>query len=161
VVKKIPWCLIVAAVAAAPLHAHRLEVDYFRAGREVKVEVFYPGDGSPAREAAVTVADANGTVIAEGVTGEDGAFTFTTGEPGPFTVTAMHGAHDARAEISPGTGKKKDRREPLPALRIVAGLGLIFGGAGFLLAVLAWRRTAVFARRLAVLEGKGGGDRAP
>ena len=146
-----------------PLYAHHIEVDYLREGDTVKVEVFYPGSGSPAEGAHIRVSDSSGQVVAEGKTDGDGAYTFTTLAPGPFTVVALHDGHHAQKVIdAPGSGSRIEgsriRREPPPGLTIVAGLGFIFGVAGFVLALLAWRRSTSLAEQLEKKER--GGERA-
>ena len=152
---------------SAPVLAPRIEVDYLRDGQTITVEVFYPGDGSPARGASVEVQDRSGRVVAAGKTDDDGAFTFLQEGEGPLTVIAEDGAHRATCEVASEDGAPQEpggdaprrvagttiRREPLPVVQIVAGLGLIFGLGGLLLAYCAWRRSLLLQKRLEKLEG--------
>ncbi len=165
--------MTVLLFCGTPLFAHRLEVDALRDGVAVKVEAFYPGTGTPASGADITVTDGSGRVVAEGKTDAAGAFTFETQKPGPFTVVATHGAHRSEGEIPavqpdhggdfsgssagdrPTVRGTSIRRDPVPVLQLVAGLGLIFGAAGFLLAIMARRRLRILSDRLTRLEEIG------
>ena len=156
---RVSLLVVLFGLPGKPVHAHRVEVDYIREGDGIKIEAFYPGSGEPAVGAHIVVTAEADRLIAEGDTGAEGAFTFSSSDPGPFTVVAVHGGHRAETTIAGGVAaaapahieRSRIHRDPVPALNIAAGLGLLFGVAGFVLALLAWRRVKALAERL---EGK-------
>jgi hypothetical protein len=160
--------LVWKALVGTPLLAHNLAVDFIREGDTVKVEAFYPGNGAAAGGAHIRFTDSANRLIVEGTTGAEGAFTFTTAEQGPFAVEALHNGHRAETTVEAvdrgaaarhgegPTGRRIEssriRREPFPAPAVAAGLGVIFGLAGFLLAFFAWRRVRALAERIDAME---------
>jgi len=168
--------LLMLVFAPSLVFAHRMEVDYLREGRSIKIEAFFPGDGSPVAEASVTVTDGSGRVVAEGTTDSEGAFSFTTDERGPFSVVAERGEHRAVCTIeaaeASGGGEKaggggggkagptvrgtRIHREPYPVTRVLAGTAFIFSLAALGLAILVWRRVVRLEGGSGAAGGNGG-----
>ncbi len=103
--------------------------------KEIEVQVEFEGGGM-AQEARVTVLDPNGKVYVEGMTDENGKFSFEPGEmEGKWEITAVHSGHKKTiwwegSGVQGGVGIEM----PLYA-RIVAGFGYLAGIAGVALAI--------------------------
>ncbi len=117
----------------APAMAHNMYLTYGTKVIEVLVE--FEG-GSVAREARITVLDPNGEVYVEGVTDEDGKFSFEPGEmEGKWKIAAEHSGHKKAvllesSEVQSGGGLE------LPLYtRIIAGFGYLVGIAGVALVI--------------------------
>jgi hypothetical protein len=91
VTRRAAVALLFLVTAVAPVCAHAFHATVrFRPGR-VEVDAYY-ADDTPARDAAVTVRDRAGQVMAEGRTDDRGAWHFPAPPPGPYTVTVDAGA---------------------------------------------------------------------
>jgi len=126
--------------------AHALGVACTLRGDKVEVEVFYDDD-TPAQKAKVQVLNANAEVVADGVTDEQGRWTFATPAAGKYEVRADAGAgHRAKKSMTvpgvpPSSVPKSDpaiisegptRAEftGFPWLQVLIGVGVLGGVAG-------------------------------
>jgi len=133
--------------------AHKMLVDALvNEDGTVQIEAFFP-DGSPAKNTQIEVFSPNGTLFTEGTTdakgqfittpeGEDGVWrAVATGKMGHKTSTAF----EIRAGVETGEQsteakekaeherEKPARKEGLPLLQIISGLGFIFGISAFIM----------------------------
>ena len=129
-----------------PAMAHNMYLTYKT--KEIEVLVEFEG-GSVAREARVTVYSPDGALYVEGVTDENGKFSFEPGEmEGKWKISAEHSGHKKTvllegSEVASGGGLE------LPLYtRIIAGFGYLVGIAGVALFIMSRK-----ARR------KSGGNR--
>jgi len=158
------FCLSLLAVKA---EAHRLALDVFTEGDKVRLEVYYPLDGSPAVGASVSVTDESGKTVASGKTDAAGTFTFVRNDKAALSVAVEHAGHKATAEIPaaapPSKGdsektapfrRRAERREPYPVARVMAGIAAIFSLAALVLSYLTWRRIFRLERWLEEAAGR-------
>jgi hypothetical protein len=137
---------------AAPAHAHDLRVECKLKGDIVSVEGFFT-DGTPARDAKVTVRDPQGTEIAAGRTDDAGRWTFPRPAAGKYEVlvtsndghrsrpavatipteAALNAITPAPDEIIVTSGPTREELTRFPWLRLALGVAAIGG-----LAVLLW-----------------------
>ena len=89
-----PWlaATVLLAMVLAPLsgHAHKLNLFAFVENNQVSIESYFP-DGKKARNSEVQVLDAQGKVLAAGVTDEQGSFVFGAPSPGPLRIVVNAG----------------------------------------------------------------------
>jgi nickel transport protein len=110
---------VLLAIAPTSAFAHALGVDCILRNGKVEVEVFYDDD-SPAQQAKVQVVNAKDEVIANGVTGEKGTWSFAAPPPGTYEVRVDAGAgHRAKKTIHIPTVEPAD--EPPAAVTINEG----------------------------------------
>lgn len=89
--------------------AHKVNLFAYEENGTVFTESYF-GDGIPCRAAKITAQDENGTVIAEGVTNEEGVFSFPYGKEGDLHLILRAGmGHGAR--ITFATNEKNDGNE--------------------------------------------------
>lgn len=123
-----------ASLAPMPVaSAHGLHLEARFADGSVRVEAFF-SDGKPARGARVAVherrGEANGSLVHEGLTDQEGTFSFP-GVTGPVRVTVEDSSgHHAEIDVDPGSTGVASKDPGLsglgPAwLRILAGAGVI------------------------------------
>lgn len=117
----------------APAMAHNMYLTYSTKVIEVLVE--FEG-GSVAREARVTVLDPNGEVYVEGVTDEDGKFSFEPGKAeGKWKITAEHSGHKKTVLLESSEAQSGGGLELPLYTRIIAGFGYLVGIAGVALVI--------------------------
>ena len=144
--------IIFAAFFLQKAQAHKLALDVFVEGNRVRVEAYYPLDGSPALGASVRVVDSEGNLIAEGKTDASGAFTFVCEKKVGLVVEVEHGPHRATATVGeePSPTQKEGtkgrpissgRKESYPFTRVFSGVSVILSLTAFMLSVLSWKRT--------------------
>lgn len=96
------FATIIGLILLAPsgASAHAVGVDARLAGDRVRVEAYFDDD-TPARDAQVTVFDADRRIVAEGRTDEKGIWTFTTPAPGKYGIALDAGdGHAAKTTIT-------------------------------------------------------------
>jgi nickel transport protein len=130
---------VVTVLSATPLpaSAHNMFLTYET--NEIKVQVEFEG-GSMAQEARVTVYDPSGAVYAEGVTDEDGNFTFKPGTmEGKWKISAEHSGHK-KTVLMEGTDVQSGGGLEMPLYtRIIAGFGYLIGIAGIAMFIIGRR----------------------
>lgn len=120
--------------------AHGLGVTWKRDGKQINVEAFYDDD-TAADKAKIHVVNGAGDKIGEGVTDDDGKWSFPTPKAGVYEIHVDAGAgHRAKkrleiAEDAPAAPPEETREEMTrtPWLRILSGLTIIAGGSGALM----------------------------
>ncbi len=65
--------------------AHKVNLFAYHEVGTVFTESYF-GDGTPCRNASITASDKNGTVVAEGLTDEEGRFSFPYGKSGELKI---------------------------------------------------------------------------
>lgn len=122
----------------APTMAHNMYLTYKT--KEIEVLVEFEG-GGVAQEARVTVYSPDGVVYAEGVTDENGTFTFEPGDmEGTWKIVAEHSGHK-KTVLMEGTEAQSGGGLEMPLYtRIIAGFGYLAGIAG--IAILIMNRKA-------------------
>lgn len=92
------WMVLSILLVPLLALAHRVDVFPYWEGEEVKVEAFFP-DGSPVKGGKVKVFDGEGRLLAEGLTDEEGLWSFVPQAKGPFKVV-LEASMGHRAEAS-------------------------------------------------------------
>ncbi len=94
-----------------PAQAHKINMFAFAEGDDVFVEGYFT-DGKKPKNSPVQVYDADGNVIVEGQTDEEGTFQFALPDSGPIRITLNAGqGHLAEYELSAtelGLGDEKN-----------------------------------------------------
>lgn len=103
--------------------------------KKIEVQVEFEG-GSVVQEARVTVLDPNGEVYFEGMTDENGKFSFEPDEmEGKWEITAVHSGHKKTLWWE-GLGVQSGGGMEIPLYaRIFAGFGYLTGIAGVALVI--------------------------
>ncbi|MBT9148828.1 MAG: hypothetical protein DDT28_00243 [Dehalococcoidia bacterium] len=130
-------CFVVLSLLfpLAPAMAHKMYITYRAKEIEVLVEF---GGGSVAREARVIVLDPNGEVYVEGVTDEEGKFSFELGEmEGKWKITAEHSGHKKTVLLESSEAQSEGGLELPLYTRIIAGFGYLVGIAGVALVIMS------------------------
>ena len=76
---------LVVFLSPGVLQAHKVNLFAYEEGGIVITESYF-GDGTPCREAKITARNGDGTLVAEGVTDEEGAFSFPYGKGGDLHI---------------------------------------------------------------------------
>ena len=90
--------LAALVASAASASAHNLLVEGRVAQGRVRVEAFYDDD-SPARQARITLENADGQIVAEGKTDDKGTWNCSLPAPGKYTLKAQSSGHAARRSL--------------------------------------------------------------
>ena len=153
----LPVALTLALLWVAPAQAHRLDMDVYIIPSGLRVEAYFP-DGTPARgdqvllfcgnrKVASTVTDKKGIallprprcaeahVVVMGKLGHRAERTVRLSSARPQAPTTT----PSPSPVSPA----RSHREPFPINGVLAGLGFIFGLAGF---ILSWDTRRRFNR---------------
>lgn len=127
--------LLVASVAGT-VSAHRIYVDV--TSQDVEIEAYY-GDGTPVRNADVTVYLPNGDVYVTNKTDDDGRFTFEVKSVDAeyLVIEVEQTGHKAEVILGTGVGSSGDEVPPYQAA--IAGLGYLLGLAGIATLYATWR----------------------
>ena len=124
-------CVLLAGILIqpAPVMAHNMYLTYKT--NEIKVVVEFEG-GSFAQEARVTIFDPTGEVYAEGITDENGEFSFEPGDmEGKWKISAEHSGHKKTVLMEGSEVQQSGGGLELPLYtRIIAGFGYLLGIAG-------------------------------
>lgn len=130
-------CLSISAVSAHRLHiVHKIS--------EIEIESYF-GGGSPCRDANVTVYDNEGNLYLEGVTDDEGKFSFPPKigmKEYTVVVDAVHmPGHKAETVINLSQEAASAGETEMPLYtRIIAGFGYLIGLAGAALAYMGWKQ---------------------
>lgn len=127
--------LLVASVAGT-VSAHRIYVDV--TSQEVEIEAYY-GDGTPVRNADVTVYLPNGDVYLTNKTDDDGRFTFEVKNVDAEYLVIEVEQTGHKAEVTLGTGVGSSGEEVPPYQAAIAGIGYLLGLAGIATLYATWR----------------------
>jgi hypothetical protein len=134
---------LVAILICASARAHDLSATARLERGRVLVEAYFDDNTAP-RDAHITVADADGHIVSEGHTNEDGKWSFAAPPPGDYqlTIDAGGGHKKIVALTIPGAGggviSHTSPREEFTGTRWL-GLGVgIFLIASFLIVVKLW-----------------------
>jgi hypothetical protein len=124
--------LVGGLLTPAPAGAHAFHADVTVADA-VTVLAYFGGD-EPADDAAVTVTDAAGAVVAAGKTDDRGLWTFPKPGPGTYLVTVRSIGHVAKREFTveeaPGAGPVVFTGwRPNQTAGLAAGLVLLLGAS--------------------------------
>ena len=104
-----------ASVAAAPIASGALHGVATTQGRTIRL----PG-------VTVSVKDAAGSVIAEGVTGGDGSYRLTGLPPGPLTVTfSLEGFDSVQNQVQLGSGQDLEATADLDIAKVTEHLEVV------------------------------------
>jgi len=139
--------LVLSCVSISEVSAHRLLIDH-EIG-EIGIKAYFEG-GSPCRDANVKVYDNESNLYLEGVTDDEGKFSFppkTGMDEYTVVVDAVHmPGHKAKTVINlsqaaagAGAGSAGGTEMPLYT-RVIAGFGYIIGLAGAAMVYMNWRR---------------------
>jgi nickel transport protein len=135
--------LLLSCFSISTVSAHRLHIVYKIS--EIEIDAYF-GGGSPCRDANVTVYDNEGNLYLEGVTDDEGKFSFppkigmkeykvvveAVHMPGHKAETVINLSQEADAG---GMGTEM----PLYT-RTIAGFGYLIGLAGAALAYMGWKQ---------------------
>ncbi|MCK4443241.1 MAG: hypothetical protein KAW09_01770 [Thermoplasmata archaeon] len=134
------------ASATETVSAHRIYVDV--TSQNVEIEAYY-GDGTPVRNADVTVYKSDGKIYLVNTTDNEGKFSFEVKnvETEYLVIEVEQTGH--RAEVTVGTGVGSGGEEMPLYLNALAGLGYLLGLAGIASLYAAWR-----SRRKAGANGR-------
>jgi len=130
-------CLSISAVSAHRLHiVHKIS--------EIEIESYF-GGGSPCRDANVTVYDNEGNLYLEGVTDDEGKFSFPPKigmKEYTVVVDAVHmPGHKAETVINLSQEAASAGETEMPLYtRTIAGFGYLIGLAGAALAYMGWKQ---------------------
>lgn len=127
---------ILVACIAGTASAHRIYVDV--TSQTIEIEAYY-GDGTPARNADVTVFKSDGEVYLVNKTDNDGRFSFEVKNVDTeyLVIEVEQVGHKAEVTVGSGVGSSED---DLPAYQgVIAGLGYLLGVAGIASLYAAWR----------------------
>ncbi len=127
--------LLVANVAGT-VSAHRINVDV--TSQEVEIEAYY-GDGTPVRNADVTVYLPNGDVYLTNKTDDDGRFSFEVKNVDAEYLVIEVEQTGHKAEVTLGTAAGSTAEEVPPYQAAIAGLGYLLGLAGIATLYATWR----------------------
>jgi cobalt/nickel transport system permease protein len=172
---RLPVALVLAALglfgAPGRASAHRLEAEYkVLPDRRVRVESWFDLTNDVPKAAAVRVYRADGTLLTEGNTDADGAYTFSCDRPEPLRVVVNAGAGHQKELMIPEkalSGAPKDtngipKADPGPERegsrpdRTDQHLKDAVTGVGFVLALAAFLMSLWNARRLRELSRAAG-----
>ena len=139
--------LVLLCLSISTVSAHRLYIVHKIS--EIEIESYF-GGGSPCRDANVMVYDNEGNLYLEGVTDDEGKFSFPPKigmEEYTVVVDAVHmPGHKAKTVINlsqaaagAGAGSAGGTEMPLYT-RVIAGFGYIIGLAGAAMVYMSWRR---------------------
>jgi hypothetical protein len=145
-VTRLPLTLIAIFSVHAPSFAHGISAKIQRTAMAVTVTVTFDG-GDPAEDCVVTVATADGSVVAKGPTNTNGAFTFPLPGPGNYAVVADAGAgHVARATLTIPVATRPEPDATADPAEIEGTLwrflGLTLGLGGIFVGTVAFRARA-------------------
>ncbi|RJS84908.1 carboxypeptidase regulatory-like domain-containing protein [Methanophagales archaeon] len=138
--------LVLSCVSISEVSAHRLLIDH-EIG-EIGIKAYFEG-GSPCQDANVRVYDNEGNLYLEGVTDDEGKFSFPPKigmEEYTVAVDAVHmPGHKAETVINlsqaaagAGAGSAGGTEMPLYT-RVIAGFGYLIGLAGAAMVYMSWR----------------------
>ena len=127
--------LLVVNVAGT-VNAHRIYVDV--TSQEVEIEAYY-GDGTPVRNADVTVYKPNGDVYLTNKTDDDGRFSFEVKNLDVEYLVIEVEQTGHKAEVTLGTGVGSSGEEVPSYQAAIAGLGYLLGLAGIASFYATWR----------------------
>ncbi len=127
--------LLVASVAGT-VSAHRINVDV--TSQDVEIEAYY-GDGTPVRNADVTVYLPNGDVYLTNKTDDDGRFTFEVKNVDAEYLVIEVEQTGHKAEVTLGTGVGSSGEDVPPYQAAIAGIGYLLGLAGIATLYATWR----------------------
>jgi len=122
---KCAFILLLFLLACDLSDAHRMMMGY--KVNELEITALYD-DGTPAQGVKIEV-QSDGKPILDGVTDENGTFTFEPGE-GMEDLTFISSSAGHRAELSLNLAQKRQAEEVSLPLRVAAGLGYLLGIAG-------------------------------
>ncbi|MCJ2563663.1 MAG: hypothetical protein LN417_06205, partial [Candidatus Thermoplasmatota archaeon] len=128
--------VLLVASAAGTVSAHRIYVDV--TSQEVEIEAYY-GDGTPVRNADVTVYLPNGDVYLTNKTDDDGRFTFEVKNVDAEYLIIEVEQTGHKAEVTLGTGVGSSVEEVPSYQAAIAGLGYLLGLAGIATLYATWR----------------------
>ena len=81
-------------------HAHKLNLFAFVEGNQVSVEAYFP-DGKKARNSEVQILDMQGSVLVNGITGEQGTYLYTAPTQTAMRIVVNAGlGHQAEYDLS-------------------------------------------------------------
>ncbi|NPV62432.1 MAG: Ig-like domain-containing protein [Methanotrichaceae archaeon] len=123
--RKTALILFLFLLACDVSDAHRMMMGY--KVNELQVTALYD-DGTPAQGAEIEV-QSDGKTVAEGVTDENGTYTFTP-DSGTGEVTFISQSTGHRAELTLNLEQKRQEDEVSMPWRAAAGLGYLLGIAG-------------------------------
>jgi len=138
--------LVLSCLSISTVSAHRLHIVHKIS--EIEIESYF-GGGSPCRDANVTVYDNEGNLYLEGVTDDEGKFSFplkigmkeytvvvdAVHMPGHKAETVINLSQEAASAGAGGMGTGM----PLYT-RAIAGFGYLIGLAGAALAYMGWKQ---------------------
>jgi len=139
--------LVLSCLSISVVSAHRLHIVHKIS--EIEIESYF-GDGTPCRDANVTVYDKEGNLYMEGVTDDEGKFSFPPKigmEKYTVVVDAVHmPGHKAEAVINltqEAAGISADAcgigtEMPL-YMSAIAGFGYLIGLAGAAMLFIGWK----------------------
>jgi nickel transport protein len=123
-----------------PAMAHHMYLTYKT--KEIEVLVEFEG-GSVAQEARVIVYSPDGAVYVEGVTDENGKFSFEPGEmEGRWKIVSEHTGHKKTVLLEGSEIVESGGGPELPVYtRIAAGFGYLVGIAGIALLIMSRKKS--------------------
>jgi len=138
--------LLLSCLSISMVSAHRLHIRYKIS--EIEIEAYF-GGGSPCRDANVTVYDNEGNLYLEGVTDDEGKFSFppkmgmkeykvvvdAVHMPGHKAEAVINISQEAASADAGGMGTEM----PLYT-RTIAGFGYLIGLTGAALAYMGWKQ---------------------
>jgi nickel transport protein len=114
------WYIVLLLGVAAGLlfspgvaFSHKVNLFAYQEDGNIFTESYF-GDGTPCRGAAVRASDENGTVVAEGITDEEGNFSFPYGQGGKLRIV-LRASMGHGEEITLVTNGKDEVGRALPA----------------------------------------------
>ncbi|MGB7533835.1 MAG: carboxypeptidase-like regulatory domain-containing protein [Halobacteriota archaeon] len=139
--------LVLSCLSISTVSAHRLHIVHKIS--EIEIESYF-GGGSPCRDANVTVYDNEGNLYLEGVTDDEGKFSFppkigmkeytvvvdAVHMPGHKAETVINLSQEA---VSAGAGSAGGTEMPLYT-RTIAGFGYLIGLAGAAMLYMGWKQ---------------------
>lgn len=147
--------LLAALVIAGPADAHKLGAECRLHDGRVELEAYYDDD-TPARDAHISVLDAEQQLVAEGRTDAKGCWSFAAPQPGSYVVTVDGGAgHRTHVNITlPSTSASTAPQQESACGNESASVTVSEGPHRAAFTGTPWMNLAV---GVAILGGVGGG----